>query len=154
MNREEASFILANIDRRVCDDELNDALDMAIKALEQEEEKAIKMRDATSEEQKSVDDYIKSISKPTGVDFWDLEQEPCDNAIDRSKAIMIASGYCHPANVAKELAKLPPVTPQPKTGHWIKTPHGFKCSRCLIVHSHPSIFCPSCGARMIEPQGI
>ena len=35
MTREEASFILANIDRRVCDDELNDALDMAIEALEQ-----------------------------------------------------------------------------------------------------------------------
>ena len=92
MNRGEASFILANIDRRVCDDELNEALDMAIKALEQEAEKAIKMRDATSEEQKSVDDYIKSISKPTGVDFWDLEQEPCGNAIDRAEAIKIASG--------------------------------------------------------------
>lgn len=36
MTREEASFILANIDRRVCDDELNEALDIAIKALEQE----------------------------------------------------------------------------------------------------------------------
>lgn len=36
MNRGEASFILANIDRRVCDDELNEALDVAIKALEQE----------------------------------------------------------------------------------------------------------------------
>ena len=36
MNRKEASFILANIDRRVCDDELNEALDVAIKALEQE----------------------------------------------------------------------------------------------------------------------
>ena len=34
MTREEASFILANIDRRVCDDELNEALDIAIKALE------------------------------------------------------------------------------------------------------------------------
>lgn len=34
MTNEEASFILANIDRRVCDDELNDALDVAIKALE------------------------------------------------------------------------------------------------------------------------
>ena len=34
MTNEEASFILANIDRRVCDDELNDALDMAIKNLE------------------------------------------------------------------------------------------------------------------------
>lgn len=42
-----------------------------------------------------------------------LEQEPCVDAIDRSKAIMIASGYCHPANVAKELAKLPSVNPQP-----------------------------------------
>lgn len=36
MNREEESSILANIDRRVCDDELSEALDMAIEALEQE----------------------------------------------------------------------------------------------------------------------
>ena len=90
MNRKEASFILANIDRRVCDDELNEALDVAIKALEQEAEKAIKMRDATSEEQKSVDDFIKSISKPTGVDFWDLEQEPCDNAVSRQDVFDLA----------------------------------------------------------------
>ena len=72
MNRKEASFILANIDRRVCDDELNEALDMAINA---------------------------------------LDQKPCGDAIDRAEAIKIASGYCHPANVAKELAKLPPVNP-------------------------------------------
>lgn len=36
MTRKEASFILANIDRRVCDDELSEALDMSINALEQE----------------------------------------------------------------------------------------------------------------------
>ena len=36
MTNEKAKFILANIDRRVCDDELSEALDMAIKALEQE----------------------------------------------------------------------------------------------------------------------
>ena len=41
--------------------------------------------------------------------------------------------------------------PQPKIAHWIKTPNGFKCSNCLIVHSHTSIFCPSCGAKMVEP---
>ena len=34
--------------------------------------------------------------------------EPCD-AISRADAIRVASGYCHPANVAKELAKLPSV---------------------------------------------
>jgi len=99
----------------------------------------------TKEQRKLIDDTFDMAIKA-------LEQQPCGNAIDRAEAIKIASGYCHPANVAKELAKMPPVTPQPKTGHWIKTPHGFKCSRCLIVHSHPSIFCPSCGAKMIEPQ--
>ena len=54
-----------------------EAIDMAIKALEQEPktEKIIKMRDATLEEQKAIDKYIKSVSKPIGVDFWDLEQK-------------------------------------------------------------------------------
>ena len=31
--------------------------------------------------------------------------------IDRQEAIRIASGYCHPANVVKELAKLPSAQP-------------------------------------------
>lgn len=38
------------------------------------------------------------------------QPEPCD-AISRADAIRVASGYCHPANVAKELAKLPSVQP-------------------------------------------
>jgi len=40
-----------------------------------------------------------------------LEQEPCDDAI------RIARGYCHFKTVLKELGKLPPVLPKPKTGH-------------------------------------
>lgn len=36
MTREEASFILANIDRSVCDEELSEALDVAIEALKHE----------------------------------------------------------------------------------------------------------------------
>jgi hypothetical protein len=36
-----------------------------------------KMRDATPEEQEAIDKYIKSISKPTGIDF-DEEQEELD----------------------------------------------------------------------------
>ena len=39
-------------------------------------EKVIKMRDATPEERESINKYVKSISRPTGVNFWDLEQEP------------------------------------------------------------------------------
>ena len=47
-----------------------------------------------------------------------LEQEPTTkkdlgvDCISRADAIRVASGYCHPSNVAKELAKLPSVTPQ------------------------------------------
>lgn len=37
--------------------------------------------------------------------------------IDRQEAIRIASGYCHPANVAKELAKLPSAQPEQR---WIR----------------------------------
>ena len=114
MNKKEASFILANIDRRVCDDELNEALDMAIKA---------------------------------------LEQEPCEDAVSRQYLIDIATedgAYDYVS--AQEIANAPSVNPQPKTGHWIKTSSGFKCSKCLIVHSHTSLFCQSCGARMVEPQ--
>lgn len=35
-----------------------------------------------------------------------------NDLISRQAAIYIASGYCHPANIAKELAKLPSVEPQ------------------------------------------
>jgi hypothetical protein len=38
------------------------------------------------------------------------------DCISRQAAIRIASGYCHPANIAAELAKLPPVQPEQR---WI-----------------------------------
>ena len=39
-----------------------------------------------------------------------------DDLISRQVAIRVASGYCHPANIAKELEKLPSAQPEP---HWI-----------------------------------
>ena len=48
-----------------------------------------------------------------------LEQQPCGDCISRAEAIRIASGYCAPQNIAKELRELPSVTPQPKTGRWL-----------------------------------
>lgn len=35
-----------------------------------------------------------------------------NDLISRQAAIDIASGYCHPANIAKELAKLPSAEPE------------------------------------------
>ena len=39
-----------------------------------------------------------------------------NDLISRQAAIDVASGYCHPANIAKELAKLPSAQPEPR---WI-----------------------------------
>ena len=36
----------------------------------------------------------------------------CEDAVSRSEAIRIASGYCHPSNIAKELENLPSVQPE------------------------------------------
>ena len=42
-----------------------------------------------------------------------LKEQPCEDAISRSEAIRVASGYCHWANIPDELAKLPSVNPKP-----------------------------------------
>ena len=89
--------------------------------------------------------------------------QPCEDAIDRAEAVRVASGYCHPANVAKELAKLPAVNPQeptdtwsikdvadtlekhgligeqePKTGHWIENAPEYQ-------NIDPPYICSECG---------
>ena len=53
--------------------------------------------------------------------------------ISRQAAIRVASGYCHPANIAKELAKLPSAQPERKTGRWIP------CSERLPENIRPVI---------------
>lgn len=96
MTREEASFLLANIDRRVCDDELNEALDMAIKALEQESSENwydVPSYEMTLEQARRA---VKDLRKK-----WveHLEQEPCADAISRQAVIDVierwlkCSGY-------------------------------------------------------------
>jgi hypothetical protein len=95
-----------------------------------------------------------------------LEQEPCEDTISRADAVKVASGYCHPANIAKELAKLPPVTSKTKTGHWIydKRIENWKCSECGYIAKIIGYvgcaefmgkhfkFCNHCGVRMVEPH--
>ena len=109
MNREEASFILANIDRRVCDDELNEALDMAIKALEQEP----KTGHCTNQV------YSKG----------DMPEYTVTTTCDDCKY-------------------------KPKQGEWISHRHGceYECDQCHVKQRAKSKYCPSCGARMVEPQ--
>lgn len=55
------------------------------------------------------------------------------DAISRQAAINVASGFCHPANIADELAKLPSVNPQ-------------DCDTCEV--GNPCLYCK----HEFEPQ--
>jgi hypothetical protein len=94
-----------------------------------------------------------------------------ENAIDRNLVCAFIAGLISDDGEREKgleyIRSMPPVNPQLKTGHWIPIQKiigvdkegneisatvGYKCSKCLIVHPHTSIFCPSCGAKMVEPQ--
>ena len=73
-----------------------------------------------------------------------------NDLIRRADAIALASGGCHPANIASELAKLPSAQPERKIAYLINpNPYG-ECSECgqLIDIRDGFNFCPYCGARM------
>lgn len=55
---------------------------------------------------------VSNLCRDTAELLEGLEQQPCEDAISRADAVRVASGYCHPSNIAKELAKLPPVQPE------------------------------------------
>ena len=92
-----------------------------------------------------------------------LDQEPCEDAISR-QAVMNCFKKWQPYmatrlfDFEKELSSLPPVTSQPKSGHWntyVVNQSGIdeewlECSECkwsnaLLI---PRNYCPNCGARM------
>lgn len=86
-----------------------------------------------------TDELIAVCVLPTEKEFEHLEwllknhykKEPCGDAIDRAEAmteIMMFAGnvksdeediYIKVSDAVQLLRELPPVTPQPKTGHWI-----------------------------------
>ena len=61
-----------------------------------------------------VDPWAKELVAEMGKEILKAQlscEGTTSDCIGRQAAIRIASGYCHPANVAKELAKLPSVQP-------------------------------------------
>ena len=66
--------------------------------------------------------------------------------------------YIHYDDVIKCIKGMPPVTPQPKIGHWLKVSNGTLCSICrgyaidddgLVILTD---YCPWCGAKMQEVE--
>jgi len=86
--------------------------------------------------------------------------EPCEETISRQAVLDLAVKIELPDSQTffcispEDVEALPPVTPQPKTGHWIECEEEVKCfcSECKEISDYPTQFCPNCGAKMVEPQ--
>ena len=96
-----------------------------------------------------------------------LEQEPCEDAISRKTVLEQTYNWSkdeflrvtNPFDyLRKRINSLPPVIPQPKTGHWIPdvdrwgdvvtTVNGYRCDKCNAFNSDKDNYCPNCGCRM------
>ena len=110
-------------------------------------------------------DWIEALNKAIEV----LRQEPCEDAISRAKALeMLGDEPENWTDTEREIQEvndyrwfksiledLPPVTPQPKIGHWVRHKENCcynKCSICEYEHCKESNYCPNCGAKMKEVE--
>ena len=129
------------------------------------------------------DGCLESIEALIGEgEIYDIDySEPCEDAISRQAVLDAMYALCNTGETLKEnpwrdnphidaitdaIDDLPPVNPQPKTGHWEQYGNywedKFKCSECgkeqpkilcgERIIGYWSDYCPNCGAKMIEPQ--
>lgn len=114
------------------------------------------------------EDFEKPIISPkylkTELEQLALEQEPCEDCISRQAVDELSKELVHTTkdkadflcNFWEGLQKLPPVTQEPNTGHWIVKPNIYGvvyCSECdYELKIDDTNYCPNCGAMMIESQ--
>lgn len=180
MTREEAIKILCEPGRIVCNViKANDAdtceynaqsleaLQMALQALSAEPFRDIEeIREVISCDA-DAETKCKMISNIlTAKPHYFKQQEPCDDCISRQATLeKFQKTYFDNQTVIRcaelVLEGMPPVTPQPKMGRWIKVspwtkPYCSECGEsCIGVHGFDCIttdFCPHCGAKM-QPEG-
>lgn len=76
--------------------------------------------------------------------------------LDKKELIELEDGQSFYCISPEDVETLPPVTPQPKTGHWINGDcKGGNCSICgeyyaFYPESGDFNYCPNCGAKMID----
>ena len=119
----------------------NEALDMAIKALEQQPcEDTISRADVEQTVEDNILCYTHS-DRP-------IDQDPdteCDMAIRMALRML-----------RKDLRKLPSAQPERIRGRWIEKPHVHGVAYCSLcdyeLHTNDTNFCPNCGAKMDEQE--
>ncbi len=90
----------------------------------------------------------------------EAERETCEDAISREQAIKQCGFGMTSLHIADNLRRLPSVTPQHRTGHWIKPkgkvkPFGDDTVQCDMCGFFTDVdcyynFCPNCGCMMVE----
>ena len=91
-----------------------------------------------------------------------LKQEPCEDCISRQAVLdqtylwskdeflRITNPFDY---LRKRINSLLPVTPKPKTGHWIDADgDNAICGCCNRLNHLYGAYCKHCGAKMVEPQ--
>ena len=80
----------------------------------------------------------------------------CDDAISRQKVLNVINlGWDYRKNCIEAIEKLPPVTQQPKIGHWITgrstyyDVEVYRCSECKSWSAYKAEKCPNCHVRMV-----
>ena len=110
---------------------------------------------------KEVTEALQSISERLDKA---LSQEPCEDAISREAVLDAVSEGCQElrgvyGRCEELINALPSVTQ--KSGEWINDKNDIPiCSRCGYIPQFDraiddyeySNYCPSCGAKMVEPQ--
>jgi hypothetical protein len=135
--------------------------------------------DALEQEPCDVFDEYGNYKYPSDVELTEpntATSMPCEDAISRQAVLdAMSDTWKHICFVARRrkpkkgeeavysdmvgtVKSIPPVKPQPKTGHWIDSPNGYftQCSECGLhgaigIYKHYG-WCPKCGAKMVEPQ--
>ena len=179
MTNKDAIIRLKNIDIRNALQEDYDALDMAIKALEQQpSEDCISRAEAINVVHKYFVNYLKlnddicldGIRSLPSVTPTISKMEQVEDCISRDAVDELSKALVHTTrdkadflcNFWERLQKLPPVTPH-KRGKWldkkttIKGGHGlaygrYGCSVCKKKQPSKTDFCPNCGADMRESE--
>ena len=90
-----------------------------------------------------------------------LDESMSEDLISRDAVLDACSQSINILDAMSRIEDLPSVTPKQRTGHWIKDsqftkPYCSECgTSCFGLHGFDymiSPYCPSCGAKMIDPQ--
>lgn len=117
-------------------------------------EEAIRELKDTVESMKGFDEIVSTFSRIDAITLAikALEQQPCDDCINRQEAIEAVYDNEYKKDIRKALENLPSVTPARAKGKWM-TEHNkgyVQCSNChtRVPFCKRSNFCPNCGAEM------